>query len=226
MPELPEAERARGSPGVHPRTADRPRPRRRHLRLAPARAGGDRRRAGRPHLRHRPSPRQVPVAGDRRRTGAGPASRHGGPDRASTAARTSRGGTASPSSSTTGRGWRCATSAGWAARYSTRTSATSAPTPRTSAATSFAGIVGAGRTAVKARLLNQGAISGVGNLLADQALWQARIAPTRVTSSLSDEELDRLRRELRSAVRSAIRKGGRAHRGVHRRPRPRGPLPA
>jgi formamidopyrimidine-DNA glycosylase len=77
----------------------------------------------------------------------------------------------------------------------------------------FRRIVGAGHTAVKARLLNQGAISGVGNLLADQALWQARIAPTRSTSSLSDEDLDHLRRELRSAVRSAIRKGG-VHTGV------------
>ncbi|HZE06188.1 MAG TPA: DNA-formamidopyrimidine glycosylase family protein [Solirubrobacteraceae bacterium] len=68
--------------------------------------------------------------------------------------------------------------------------------------------IGAGHTAVKARLLNQHAISGIGNLLADQALWQAQIAPTRSTSELSAEELDRLRRELRAAVRSAIRRGG------------------
>jgi formamidopyrimidine-DNA glycosylase len=68
--------------------------------------------------------------------------------------------------------------------------------------------IGAGNTALKARLLDQGAISGVGNLLADQALWQARLAPDRPTSSLSVEDLDRLRRELRSAVRSAIRLGG------------------
>ncbi|MGZ4299836.1 MAG: Fpg/Nei family DNA glycosylase [Solirubrobacteraceae bacterium] len=72
----------------------------------------------------------------------------------------------------------------------------------------FRRLVGRGRAPVKARLLDQGAISGVGNLLADQALWQARIAPTRMTSSLTEEALDRLRRELRSAVRSAIRKGG------------------
>jgi formamidopyrimidine-DNA glycosylase len=76
----------------------------------------------------------------------------------------------------------------------------------------FRRLIGSGHTAVKARLLNQGAISGVGNLLADQVLWQAGIAPRRPTSSLSDEDLDRLRRELRSAVRSAIRKGG-AHTG-------------
>jgi formamidopyrimidine-DNA glycosylase len=72
----------------------------------------------------------------------------------------------------------------------------------------FRRLVGFGRTAVKARLLDQGAISGVGNLLADEALWRARISPRRLTASLSDEELDRLRRELRTAVRDAIRLGG------------------
>ena len=72
----------------------------------------------------------------------------------------------------------------------------------------FRRLVGSGQTAVKARLLNQHAISGVGNLLADQALWQARIAPGRLTADLTDDDLDRLRRELRAAVRSAIRKGG------------------
>jgi formamidopyrimidine-DNA glycosylase len=72
----------------------------------------------------------------------------------------------------------------------------------------FRRLIGAGRTPVKARLLDQGHIAGVGNLLADQTLWQAGVAPTRDTGSLTTEELDRLRRELRSAVRSAIRKGG------------------
>jgi formamidopyrimidine-DNA glycosylase len=76
----------------------------------------------------------------------------------------------------------------------------------------FRRLIGAGHTPVKARLLNQQAISGVGNLLADQLLWQARLAPQRLTSTLTDDDLDRLRRELRSAVRSAIRKGG-AHTG-------------
>ena len=68
--------------------------------------------------------------------------------------------------------------------------------------------IGRGHTAIKARLLNQGAISGVGNLLADEMLWQARISPRRDTGSLSTEDLDRLRRALRAAVRSAIRRGG------------------
>jgi formamidopyrimidine-DNA glycosylase len=68
--------------------------------------------------------------------------------------------------------------------------------------------VGSGRAPVKAKLLDQGAVSGVGNLLADQALWQARLAPQRPVSTLDAEDLDRLRRELRSAVRSATRQGG------------------
>jgi formamidopyrimidine-DNA glycosylase len=77
----------------------------------------------------------------------------------------------------------------------------------------FRRLIGTGRAPVKARLLDQGAISGVGNLLADQVLFQAGIAPARLVSDLSTEDLDRLRRELRSAVRSAIRRGG-AHTGT------------
>jgi formamidopyrimidine-DNA glycosylase len=76
----------------------------------------------------------------------------------------------------------------------------------------FRRLIGRGRVPVKARLLDQRAISGVGNLLADQALWQARIAPQRPVSTLDAEALDRLRRAVRAAVRSAIRKGG-AHTG-------------
>ncbi len=76
----------------------------------------------------------------------------------------------------------------------------------------FRKLIGRGRAPIKARLLDQGAISGVGNLLADQALWQARIDPRRRASELSPEELDRLRRDVRASVRSAIRKGG-AHTG-------------
>jgi formamidopyrimidine-DNA glycosylase len=72
--------------------------------------------------------------------------------------------------------------------------------------------IGVGRAPVKARLLDQHAISGIGNLLADQILWQARISPLRSTAHLTTDELDRLRREVRAAVRSAIRKGG-AHTG-------------
>jgi formamidopyrimidine-DNA glycosylase len=68
--------------------------------------------------------------------------------------------------------------------------------------------VGRGRIPIKARLLDQGTIAGVGNLLADETLWRARLSPRRVAGELSEEELDRLRRELRAATRDAIRLGG------------------
>jgi formamidopyrimidine-DNA glycosylase len=83
--------------------------------------------------------------------------------------------------------------------------------------------IGAGRTPIKARLLDQHAISGIGNLLADEILWQARISPLRSTAELSLDDLDCLRRETRAAVRSAIRKGG-AHTGRFIEARRRGGL--
>jgi formamidopyrimidine-DNA glycosylase len=76
----------------------------------------------------------------------------------------------------------------------------------------FRRLIGRGHTAIKARLLNQHAISGIGNLLADEILWQARVAPGRDVSELSEHDLDSLRRAVRAAVRSAVRKGG-AHTG-------------
>jgi len=72
----------------------------------------------------------------------------------------------------------------------------------------FRRAVGSGGSPVKARLMDQSVISGVGNLLADETLWRARLHPMRPAGELSEEELDRLRRELRAATRSAIRHGG------------------
>lgn len=68
--------------------------------------------------------------------------------------------------------------------------------------------VGTGTVALKAKIMDQGVISGVGNLLADQALWQARLSPLRPAGDLSTEELDLLRREIRLTTRRAIRLGG------------------
>jgi len=61
---------------------------------------------------------------------------------------------------------------------------------------------------VKARLLNQDVIAGVGNLLADQILWQAAIDPRRRVRDLTPDEVDRLRRAVRGAVRAARAAGG------------------
>ena len=65
---------------------------------------------------------------------------------------------------------------------------------------------------LKARLLDQGVMSGVGNLLADEILWRARMSPLRPANDLSADELDALRRSIRAALRDATAKGG-AHTG-------------
>ncbi|MDQ6774918.1 MAG: formamidopyrimidine-DNA glycosylase [Actinomycetota bacterium] len=80
--------------------------------------------------------------------------------------------------------------------------------------------VGRSGAPIKARIMDQGVIAGIGNLLADEILWQARIDPRRPASSLSEPELDALRRAVRAAIRSAVRRGG-AHTGAldpHREP--------
>ena len=76
----------------------------------------------------------------------------------------------------------------------------------------FRARVGRGSAPLKARLMDQAVVSGVGNLLADEILWRARLDPRRPAGELSTEELDRLRREVRAAMRSALRRGG-AHTG-------------
>ena len=74
---------------------------------------------------------------------------------------------------------------------------------------------------LKARLLDQRSISGVGNLLADETLWRARLNPRTAAGELSTDELDHLRRVLRAATRDAIRKGG-VHTGDFIKHRKRG----
>jgi formamidopyrimidine-DNA glycosylase len=72
----------------------------------------------------------------------------------------------------------------------------------------FRARVGRGDAPLKARIMDQTVIAGVGNLLADEALWRARLDPRRPAGGLDDDELDRLRREIRAATRRAIERGG------------------
>jgi formamidopyrimidine-DNA glycosylase len=65
-----------------------------------------------------------------------------------------------------------------------------------------------GTAPVKARLLDQTAIAGIGNLLADQVLWQAKIHPARPVGGLDQAEVDRLYRAVRRSVESAVADGG------------------
>jgi formamidopyrimidine-DNA glycosylase len=75
-------------------------------------------------------------------------------------------------------------------------------------AAQFRSLIMKGTVAVKARLLDQSKIAGVGNLLADEALWRASVSPAARAGQLPREDVDRLYRALRSALRSAVAKGG------------------
>lgn len=81
--------------------------------------------------------------------------------------------------------------------------------------------VGRGTAPLKARLLDQSVLAGVGNLLVDETLWQARLDPHRPAGDLDPDELTALHRTLRSATRAAIRKGG-VHTGAVVRHRVKG----
>jgi formamidopyrimidine-DNA glycosylase len=60
------------------------------------------------------------------------------------------------------------------------------------------------RAPIKAFLLDQRRIAGVGNIYADEALWRARIHPLRPAGELSGDEIARLHRALRAALRKGI----------------------
>ncbi len=68
----------------------------------------------------------------------------------------------------------------------------------------FKAIVGKHRGAVKAILLNQQLIAGIGNLYADEILFRARMHPATEATTLSDKDLTRLFRATRSVLEKAI----------------------
>jgi formamidopyrimidine-DNA glycosylase len=72
----------------------------------------------------------------------------------------------------------------------------------------FRAVLARGTAPVKARLLDQAAVAGIGNLLADQALWLARLNPARPVNELTPAEVQRLYRAVRRTVDRAIDGGG------------------
>jgi formamidopyrimidine-DNA glycosylase len=64
------------------------------------------------------------------------------------------------------------------------------------------------RLAIKAALLNQTLLAGVGNIYADESLFHAGLRPRRMAGRLTRVELERLRLALRQVLEHAIRLGG------------------
>jgi formamidopyrimidine-DNA glycosylase len=70
--------------------------------------------------------------------------------------------------------------------------------------TEFADRIRGRRARIKALLLDQSVLRGVGNIYADESLWRAKIHPARLAAKLSPEQAETLRRLLQEILRKAI----------------------
>lgn len=68
--------------------------------------------------------------------------------------------------------------------------------------------LGGSRRAVKAALLDQRAVAGVGNIYADESLFEAGIAPARACVTLAPDDWNRLAAAVRRVLTRAVRDGG------------------
>jgi len=69
-------------------------------------------------------------------------------------------------------------------------------------------VLGASDAPLKARLLDQARVAGIGNLLADEMLWRAGLDPARPSRTLSPADLRRLHRHLRATLDELGARGG------------------
>ena len=75
-------------------------------------------------------------------------------------------------------------------------------------------LLGRSRAPVKAVLMDQSRIAGLGNLLVDEALFRAGIDPARAANELTDEEQRTVARAVSTTIRTLGRRGG-SHTGDH-----------
>jgi formamidopyrimidine-DNA glycosylase len=68
----------------------------------------------------------------------------------------------------------------------------------------FASRIRGRRARIKALLLDQSVLRGVGNIYADESLWRAKIHPARLGAHLSKDQAKTLRRVLQEILRKAI----------------------
>ena len=72
----------------------------------------------------------------------------------------------------------------------------------------LAGRLARRRAPLKAVVLDQRVVAGLGNIYADEALWRARLNPLRAASSLGPDEVRRLHRAIRAALRAGVARQG------------------
>jgi formamidopyrimidine-DNA glycosylase len=80
--------------------------------------------------------------------------------------------------------------------------------PLTIGPNEFAVLFHGRKLAIKAALLNQSLLAGVGNIYADESLFHAGIRPRKSAGGLTRAELEKLRLALREVLAHAIRLGG------------------
>jgi formamidopyrimidine-DNA glycosylase len=80
--------------------------------------------------------------------------------------------------------------------------------PLTIGAQEFAKLFRGRKTPIKAALLNQKLLHGVGNIYADESLFRAGIRPRRQAGRLTRADLDRLHAALKEVLKEAIKLGG------------------
>src|SRR5690606_29201106 len=68
--------------------------------------------------------------------------------------------------------------------------------------------LGASAAPLKARLLDQTRVAGIGNLLADEILWRAGLDPARPAGGLDDGEVAALHRSIREVLPELMARGG------------------
>jgi formamidopyrimidine-DNA glycosylase len=61
--------------------------------------------------------------------------------------------------------------------------------------------------------MDQSKIAGLGNLLVDEALFQAGLDPARPAGALDDQELKSLHKAIRATLRNLTKRGG-SHTGA------------
>ncbi|MGB6469287.1 MAG: bifunctional DNA-formamidopyrimidine glycosylase/DNA-(apurinic or apyrimidinic site) lyase [Candidatus Acidiferrales bacterium] len=72
----------------------------------------------------------------------------------------------------------------------------------------FRAAISGRRARVKALLLDQSVLRGIGNIYADESLWRARIHPKRIGANLKGAEIARLYRAVQAILKEAIRLRG------------------